>query len=543
MAETRRNGPDAVPEVLDALIVGAGFSGLYQLHRLRKQGFKVRLFEAGDELGGIWYWNCYPGARVDSHIPNYEFSMEELWGDWNWSERFPAWDELRRYFRHVDKKLDLSRDIRFNSRVTAARFDTDADEWQIECADGHRIRSRFFIPCTGFAAKSYTPDLPGLEDFAGPCVHTAHWPQDGLDLADRRVAVIGTGASGVQVIQEAGKVASHLTVFQRTPILALPMRQQALDEASQQAMKVHYPEWFRRRAQSSGGLFDIVADERSTLEVSAEERQAVFESAWQKGGFNFWVGTFSDVIVDRQANQLAYDFWREKTRARIKDPMLADKLAPAVAPHPFGTKRPSLEQWYYEVFNQENVTLVDVRDEPIKAITPTGLHTGARHYEFDVLVLATGFDASTGGLTQFEIRGLSGRTLKDTWQHGVQTVFGLGIPDFPNLFILYGPQSPTAFCNGPTCAELQGDWVADCLIYMRDNGLTRIEATPAAGESWTQHMADLAAGTLLPEADSWYMGVNIPGKPRQLLHHLGVQEYLAFCRESAENDYSGFSFR
>jgi cation diffusion facilitator CzcD-associated flavoprotein CzcO len=543
MAETRWNDSQGAAEVLDALIVGAGFSGVYLLHRLRQRGFDVRLFEAGADLGGIWYWNCYPGARVDSHVPNYEFSIEELWRDWNWSERFPAWDELRRYFRHVDQKLELSRDIRFNSRVTAARFDADANQWQIECVDGHRIRTRFFIPCTGFAAKAYVPHLPGLEDFAGPCVHTAHWPQDGLDLSGRRIGVIGTGASGVQVIQEAGKIATHLTVFQRTPNLALPMQQQALDEASQRAMKAHYADWFRQRALSAQGLFDIVADERSVLDVSTEERLAVFESAWRKGGFHFWGGTFSDIMLNRKANQLAYDFWREKTRARIKDPVMADKLAPADPPHPFGTKRPSLEQWYYEVFNQDNVTLVDVREEPIEEITPTGVRTGSRHYGLDILVLATGFDASTGGLTQLDIRGVSGRTLRDTWSTGVQTYLGLGIPDFPNLFMLYGPQSPTAFCNGPTCAELQGDWLVDCLCYLRANGRCRIEAKPPAGASWTQHMADLAAGTLLPQADSWYMGANIPGKPRQLLHHFGVQEYMAFCRESAENGYSGFELR
>lgn len=543
MTETRPSPADDAPEVLDALIVGAGFSGLYQLHRLRQRGFEVRLFEAGAELGGIWYWNCYPGARVDSHVPNYEFSMEELWRDWNWTERFPAYEELRRYFRHVDDKLELSRDIRFNCRVTAARFDADADQWQVECADGHRVRTRFFIPCTGFAAKAYVPDLPGLEGFAGPCFHTAHWPQDGLDMSGRRVGVVGTGASGVQVIQEAGRVASQLTVFQRTANLALPMQQQALDAPSQRAAKAHYPEWFRRRAQSEGGIFDIAADERSALEVSAEERRAVFESAWQKGGFHFWAGTFSDIVLDEEANRLAYEFWREKTRARIHDPVKADKLAPADPPHPFGTKRPSLEQWYYEVFNQDNVALVDVREEPIEQVTPTGVRTGSRHYELDILVLATGFDASTGGLTQFDIRGQSGRSLKDTWSSGVQTYLGIGVPDFPNLLMLYGPQSPSAFCNGPTCAELQGDWVADCLCYLREGGLTRIEAKPDAGASWTQHMADLAAGTLLSQADSWYMGANVPGKPRQLLHHLGMQAYLAFCRESAENGYSGFELR
>jgi cyclohexanone monooxygenase len=534
---------DGAPQALDALIIGAGFSGLYQLYRLRQRGFQVRLVEAAPDLGGIWYWNCYPGARVDSHVPNYEFSLEEIWRDWNWSERFPAWDELRRYFHHVDRKLDLSRDIRFESRVTAARFDANADQWQIECADGHRIRTRFLIPCTGFAARAYVPDLPGLERFAGPRFHTAHWPQDGLDMTGLRVGVIGTGASGVQVIQEAGRVASHLTVFQRTPNLALPMQQRVLDEASQRGMKAHYPEWFRLRAQSGGGLFDVAPDPRSALEVSSEERREVFESAWQKGGFHFWAGTFRDVSLDREANQLAYRFWREKTRARIENPALAEKLAPLVPPHPFGAKRPSLEQWYFEVFNQDNVALVDVREEPIEEITPAGVRAGSRHHALDLLVLATGFDASTGGLTQIEIRGRSGRMLKDTWSSGVQTHLGIGIPDFPNLLMLYGPQSPTAFCNGPTCAELQGDWVVDCLCHLREQGFTRIEATAAAGESWTQHMAELAAGTLLPLADSWYMGANVPGKRVQLLHHVGVQEYLSFCRESAEKGYSGFELR
>jgi len=543
MADSRLGDSHGTPEKLDVLIIGAGFSGIYLLYRLRQRGFKARIFEAGAELGGIWYWNCYPGARVDSHVPNYEFSMEELWRDWHWTERFPAWDELRRYFHHVDRKFGLSPDIRFNSRVQAARFDGEGDQWEIECADGHRAIARFFIPCTGFAAKAFIPDFPGLEGFLGPCVHTGHWPQGGLDLTGKRVGVIGTGASGVQVIQEAAKIASHLTVFQRTPNLALPMQQKALDEPSQRAMKAHYPEWFRQRAQSAGGQFDIAADPRSALEVSGEERLAVFESAWQKGGFHFWGGTFSDILLNHEANRLAYGFWREKTRARIKDPVTAEKLAPADPPHPFGAKRPSLEQWYYEVFNQDNVTLVDVRGEPIERITPMGVRTVSQHHALDTIVLATGFDAGTGGLTQLDVRGLSGRTLKDTWSTGVQTYLGLGIPDFPNLLMVYGPQSPTAFCNGPTCAELQGDWVVDCLCYLRDKGFRRIEAKTAAGEAWTHHMADLAAGTLLPQADSWYMGANIPGKPRQLLHHLGVQEYRAFCRESAENGYSGFALR
>jgi cyclohexanone monooxygenase len=526
--------------VIDALIIGGGFSGVYQLYRLRERGFDVRLFDAGAELGGIWYWNCYPGARVDSHVPNYEFSMEEIWRDWNWTERFPAWDELRRYFRHVDEKLDLSRDVRFNTSVTSATFDRERNEWLVECADGHEERTRFLIACTGFAAKAYIPALEGLERFEGPCFHTAHWPQEGLDMTGKRVGVIGTGASGVQVIQEAGKVADRLTVFQRTPNMALPMRQAVLDESMQREMKVNYPEWFRRRAESNGGLYDIVADERSALEVSADDRVARFESAWEKGGFHFWAGTFVDIIINKESNNLAYEFWRDKVRARINDPLIAEKLAPTRPPHPFGAKRPSLEQWYYEVFNQDNVTLVDVRSDPIEEIAANGVRTSREFHELDILVLATGFDAGTGGLTQFDIRGRSGRTLDEVWRDGVETHLGLGIPDFPNLLMLYGPQSPTAFCNGPTCAELQGDWVVACLTYMRDSGFTTIEADAGAARSWTQHMADLAAATLLPLADSWYMGANVPGKPRQLLHHPGLQLYLAFCNESAQNGYAGF---
>jgi cyclohexanone monooxygenase len=294
------------------------------------------------------------------------------------------------------------------------------------------------------------------------------------------------------------------------------------------------------RGVSNGGLFDITPDARSALDVTETERHERFESAWEKGGFHFWAGTFIDIILSKESNDLAYAFWRDKTRRRINDPEVAEKLAPTDPPHPFGAKRPSLEQWYYEVFNQDNVTLVDVRSDAIEEIVANGVRTSSQLHELDVLVLATGFDAGTGGLTQFEIRGRSGRTLADVWSTGVETYLGIGVPDFPNLLMLYGPQSPTAFCNGPTCAEVQGDWVIECLSYLRDNGITTIEAGTEAAKSWTQYMADLAAGTLLPFADSWYMGANVPGKPRQLLHHPGLQVYLAFCAESAMKGYAGF---
>jgi cyclohexanone monooxygenase len=526
-------------EPLDVVVVGAGFAGLYQLQRLRGLGFSVRAYEAGAELGGVWYWNCYPGARVDSHVPLYEFSMEELWRDWSWTERFPSWRELRRYFHYVDDRLDLSRDIRFGTRVTAARFDPGDGRWTIETDQGDAVRARYLVLCTGFAAKAYLPPLEGLGDFSGQWLHTAHWPQEGLDMTGRRVAVIGTGASAVQVIQEAAPVAEHVTVFQRTPMLALPMQQRKLDAATQARMKAGYPEIYRRRGDNFGG-YDYQPVGKAALEVSPEERRALYEDRWATGGFAFWANTFSDILSDEAANRTAYEFWRDKVRARISDPRIAEKLAPTEPPHPFGAKRPSLEQTYYDAFNQPNVELVDLKEAPIERITPLGVRTREREHVTDLLVLATGFDAVTGGLTQIHIQGASG-SLKDHWAGGVRTHLGLASAGFPNLMILYGPQSPAGFCNGPSAAELQGDVVVGCLAWLRERGLTRIEATTEAEEAWNAHIEGLAAGTLFPKADSWYMGANIPGKPRQLLNYPGgLPLYLQMCADCAAQGYAGF---
>jgi len=525
---------------LDVLIIGAGFSGCYQLYRLRQLGFNVKLYDAGTALGGVWHWNCYPGARVDSHVPNYEFSLAEVWKDWRWSERFPAWQELRAYFEHVDQRLDLSKDVRFSSRIVSAEFDEAKRSWMLECDDGHRIRTRYLLPCVGFASQAYIPDLPGLDSFAGPCHHTARWPQAGLSFADRKVGVIGTGASGVQVIQEASKVADSVTVFQRTPMIALPMQQQTYTAVEYEAWKQDFPEIFQQRDASGGGLHDINPDRRPAWSVSDEERRQRFEAAWQEGGFQFWSGTYGDILSHPESNRLAYDFWRDKTRARLADPSLHEKLAPMEPLHPFGAKRPSLEQGYYECFNQDNVELVELKKTPIESIAPAGVKLDGRQIDLDILVLATGFDGSSGGLTRIDLRGADGTAIADTWQHGVRTWLGIGVPNFPNMLMLYGPQSPTAFWNGPTSAEVQGDWVVDLLCWLRETGMTRIEATTEAAEDWNDHMNELADATLLPQADSWYMGANIPGKPRQLLHHSGVQSYLRYCAECKSNDYAGF---
>lgn len=524
----------------EVLIIGAGFSGVYQLYRLRKQGFNAKLFDAGSDFGGVWHWNCYPGARVDSHIPNYEYSIEEVWQDWCWTERFPGWQELQRYFTHVDQKLDLKRDTEFDKRVTSAAFDEQECQWHVTCLDGETVQAQWVLTCMGFAAKSHSPNLPGLDSFAGDTVHTAHWPQQGLDLSGKRVGVIGTGASGVQVIQEASKVATQLTVFQRTPMIALAMQQAQLNEAEEKAKKSALKEIFRIRNASGGGFYDLEMDPRSARDVSKPERDEIFEKAWAKGGFHFWTGTFSDIITNAESNRLAYDFWRAKVRARVQDPVTADLLAPKVPPHPFGAKRPSLEQWYYEVFNQENVALVDIKKNPIVEIVPQGVRTSADNYDLDLLILATGFDAGTGGFTQMDLRGTSGRTLKEIWRDGVDTQLGLAVPQFPNLLMLYGPQSPTAFWNGPASAEVQGDWVVNCLIHLRDNGIKRIEAKDEAAKAWTQHMEEMGARTLMPLADSWYMGANIPGKRRQMLFYMGSKSYMEHCNDSAENGYAGF---
>ena len=538
--EATRTNNSAI-EDLDVIVVGAGFAGLYLLDRLRSMGMAVQVFEAGAGLGGVWYWNCYPGARVDSPGPIYQYSRDDMWRRWQFGELYPSWQELRDYFHYVDEKLGLSRDIRFNRRVNQAEFDPAHNRWIVRSSDGSVASARYLVLCTGLSAKPYVPDLPGLDDFTGERHHTALWPQQGLDLAGKRVGVIGTGASGVQVAQEAAGVAAHLTVFQRTPNLALPMRQKKLDEDAIRRMKEKYPEMFDRRTKTFAGFdYDVLA--KSALEVSDDERQATFERLWEIGGFAPWIGSFNDILLNEEANRAAYQFWRDKTLKRIKDPAIAEILAPAEPIHPFGVKRPSLEQHFYEIFNQPNVSLVDLRTNPIERVTPGGIRTAAGEHELDILVLATGFDAVNGGLTSIDIRGPAGETLKDKWATGVRAHLGMAAAGFPNLLFVYGPQSPNGFCNGPTCAEVQGDWIARLLDHLRQGNYTRVEATVAAEEAWRAQVLALADATLFPRADSWYLGANIPGKPREMLSFTGgLPAYLAKCSESAERGYEGFA--
>ncbi len=533
--------PDAETE-LDVLVVGAGFSGLYLLHRLRSEGFAVRLVEASNGVGGVWQNNRYPGARVDSHVPNYEYSLEEVWRDWTWTERFPGRDELVAYFDHVVDVLGLARDIDLETRVATARFDESDHRWTVMTDTGAAYVCRYFVLCTGFGSKPYVPDLPGLGDFEGTCYHTALWPEHGELTAGRRTGVVGTGASGVQVVQELAPEAAHLTVFQRSPVMAIPMRQQRLDPIEQRAVKSGLPEVFRRRNASPSSFHDIQRLELSALEVSHAERVAVYDEAWRKGGFHFWAGTFSDILLDERANRTAYEFWRDRTRERIDDPAVAELLAPTDPPYPFGTKRPSLEQTFYECFNQPNVDLVDLRSTPIETITPAGVRTSEREVELDLLVLATGFDANTGGLTTIDIRDRNGLTLAERWSTGVDTHIGMAVHGFPNMLFLYGPQSATAFCNGPVCAEFQSEWVTDLLAHLRERGHTVFDVLPETGPEWSAQLALIADATLLGRTDSWYMAANVPGKPRQLLNYPSPGMYVDRLRQCAADGYDGFVF-
>ncbi|MBI2698850.1 cyclopentanone 1,2-monooxygenase [Mycobacterium gordonae] len=539
----------ATLEELDVLVVGAGFAGLYQLERLRKLGLKIHVFESAAGLGGVWYWNCYPGARVDSWGPMYQFSDEHLWRDWNYRELYPEWSEVRAYFKYVDEKLSLSKDISFNAHVKAARFDEGLRRWRVEVLDKStqaikQVLPRFVLLCTGFGSKPYTPEIPGLDTFEGEAYHTARWPHRGVPLVGKRIGVIGTGASGVQVIQECGPVARQLTVFQRTPIMALPMRQRQISAEENAKDKETYAERMRLRGNTFAG-FDFDFLDQGALDVSDAERQATYERLWKIGGFVPWVGNFNDIFLSPGGNRTFYDFWRDKTRTRITNPNLWEVLAPTEPPHPFGVKRPSLEQRYFEVFNQDNVNLVDLRSNPIERVTSKGIVTadGVEH-ELDLLVLATGFDAVTGGITAIDIRNAQGESIANSFKEGVHTALGSAVAGFPNMLSVYGPQSPSAFCNGPTCAEAQGAWVVELIDYLQKNSITRIEPTREAEQTWSAEIDQYTASTLFPRAKSWYMGANIPGKKVQMLMYpRGLPAFLGELNRSAAQGYPEFVTR
>ena len=532
-----------VTRKLDVAIIGAGFSGLYMLHRLRDVlKLETRVFEAADGVGGTWYWNRYPGARCDSesHVYCYSFS-KELEQDWEWTSRYPEQPEILRYLNHVADRFDLRRDIQFETRITSATFDEDADRWQLVTDGGERISARFVVAATGCLSSRNRPDFPGLERFQGEWYHTGAWPHEGVDFTGKRVGLIGTGSTGIQATPVIAAQADHLTVFQRTPNYSIPARNEPLTPEQWADIKARYPE-IRQACRESDFGFPYASAERASTEATLEEQHATYEKAWELGGFRFFAAAFNDLLSDKAANDIAAEFVRDKIRSIVKDPETAERLCPY--DHPYGTKRPPIDTDYYETFNRPNVSLVDVRKAPIQEITPTGLRTADAEYELDVIVFATGFDAMTGALLDMDVRGTGGQPLAEAWAGGPRTYLGLQGAGFPNLFTITGPGSPSVLTNMPVSIEQHVEWVSDCIAYLNERGLKRIEATDEAQEEWVQHVWDVASETLFPLANSWYMGANIPGKTRVFMPYVGgMNQYRERCDEVAQKGYEGFALR
>lgn len=523
----------------DVVIVGAGFSGLYMLHRLRGLGFSVHVYEAGSDVGGTWYWNRYPGARCDVESMQYSYSFDEpLQQEWRWSERFAGQPEILRYINHVADRFELRRDISLDTRIASATYDEDAAEWTLTTQAGARIAASFCIMATGCLSAARTPDFPGMAQYRGRVFHTGHWPHEGVDFSGLTVGVVGTGSSAIQAIPPIAAQAKQLTVFQRTPNFSVPARNWAMTEAYEQSWKGNYA-GLRRRAREetrSGTIYEF--SDKGALGIDAEARRQEYERRWQKGGANF-MHAFNDILIDKAANDTAADFVRGKIRETVADPRTAQALLPH--DHPLGAKRICVDTDYYETFNRDNVSLVDVRQTPIESLTETGLRVGGRDYAFDAIVFATGFDAMTGALDAIDVRGRAGASLRQAWSAGPRTYLGLMSAGFPNLFTVTGPGSPSVLSNVIVSIEQHVDWIADCLAHLRRNGLNRIEADRQAQDDWVAHVNEVAHRTLYPQANSWYMGANIPGKTRVFMPYIGgVNVYRQICADVAAEGYRGF---
>ncbi|MBV5245759.1 NAD(P)/FAD-dependent oxidoreductase [Mycolicibacterium sp. PAM1] len=524
--------------VVDAVVVGAGFAGLYALHKLRSQGLVVRVFEAAPEVGGTWYFNRYPGARCDVESVDYSYSFsEELEQEWTWTEKYATQGEILRYINWVADKLDLRPGITFDTRVVSATLDEKTLRWTVVTDAGETVTARFVIMATGPLSAALTPAFPGLDTFAGEVYHTAHWPHEPVDFSGKRVAVIGTGSSGIQSIPLIAEQAEQLYVFQRTPNYSVPAGNRPLTDTDVAEVKSNYAE---RRAMSwrSGGGSPHIAHPKLTMEATPEERRAAFERRWELGGVLF-SKTFSDQMIDPVANEEARRFYEEKVRAVIDDPEVADLLIPD--DHPIGTKRICTDTNYFQTFNRPNVRLLSVRKTPIESIDATGITTSDAHYDIDALVLATGFDAMTGALAKIDIVGRGGQSLREDWAEGPRTYLGLGVDGFPNLFLVSGPGAPAVLANMVLHAEAHVNWIADAITHLDSHGHTALEATAESVDNWIAECNRRAEATLFPRANSWYMGANVPGKPRVFMLFIGgFGVYLDICAEVAAAGYKGF---
>ena len=525
---------------LDALVIGAGFAGLYQLLCLRDRlGLAVRALEAGGGVGGTWYWNRYPGARCDSesHVYWYTFSPE-LMREWEWSERYPGQAEILRYLNFAADRFDLKRDIRFNTRVASAHYDEAANRWRVQTEQGETYVVKFLVTAVGCLSTANVPNFPGLKEFKGDWYHTGEWPHEGVDFTGKRVGMIGTGSTGIQAAPVIAAQAEHLTVFQRTANYSVPARNGPLTPEFKQYVKQHAEDIRATTHETLNGMGFKIED-RKAVETSVEEREKIYEAAWERGGLQFRA-TFQDMLIDKAANDTAADFLKRKIRAVVKDPRTAALLSDI--DHPYAAKRPPIDTDYFETYNRSNVTLVDVKTTPIQAITAAGVRTAEVEYPLDIVVFATGFDAMTGPLLRMDIRGRDGLALKDVWEAGPSNYLGLQIAGFPNLFTITGPGSPSVLCNMPVAIEQHADWITNCIDYMRTKGLECIEAKLGSCEKWVAEVNEVANRTLLPHAKhSWYLGANSPGKPRVFMPYAGgMVRYREICQEAAARHYEGF---
>jgi len=525
-------------DTFDVVIVGAGFAGLYMLYRMRGLGFSARVYEAGSGVGGTWYWNRYPGARCDVNSMEYSYQFcEELQQEWEWTERFPTQPEILRYANHVADRFDLHRDIQFDTRVTAASFDDAAGTWIIDTDDGVQVSAKFCITAMGCLSEPNIPKFEDIDAFGGPTYHTGRWPHEEVDFTGQRVAVIGTGSSGIQAIPVIAEQAEHLYIFQRTPSYTIPARNAPLDPKFVREIKANYADLRKRVRQTVQGMLTQF-NPASALEVTPEERQREYESRWTLGGFGF-MAAFADLLSDERANDTAAEFVRGKIRETVTDPKVAEALLPR---NIIGAKRLCIDTDYHATFNRSNVTLVDVNDSPIERMTRQGIMAKGEEYRVDSIVFATGYDAITGSLLKADIRGRGGVTLRDKWIEGPSAYLGLATAGFPNLFMITGPGSPSVLSNVIVSIEQHVDWISDCLLYMRDHGATRIEPHGEAEDAWISHVNELADASLRSKVGSWYDGANIPGKARIFMPYIGgLPEYAQKCADVAAHGYEGFA--
>lgn len=522
--------------IVDIAIVGAGFAGMYMLHRARGMGQSAVVFETGDGVGGTWYWNRYPGARCDVESMEYSYQFDDaLQQDWSWSERYAAQPEILRYANHVADRFDLKRDIRFETMVTAAHFDEATGRWQVTTDKGDTVAATHLVMATGCLSSANVPHFEGIEGFKGDWYHTGRWPKDGVDFTGKRVAVIGTGSSAIQSIPVIARQAKHLTVFQRTPNYAVPAHNHPVDPEREAWFKAHYPELREKAKQGRSGQLYSVRDLPWGSEPP-ETAKAEFARRWALGGFSY-LGAYADLLVNKEGNDVAAEFVREKIRETVTNPETAELLCPTSV---IGCKRLCVDIGYFETYNRDNVSLVDISQAPIERLTETGLITGGRAYEFDAIVFATGFDAMTGSLNKIDIRGRSGLPLTEKWEAGPRTYLGLTTVGFPNLFLITGPGSPSVLTNMLPTIEQHVDYVSDIIEHLRDHGRSTIEPEQDAEDAWVDHVNAIAGGTLYPSCNSWYVGANVPGKPRVFMPYPGFPAYVKKCEEIAANGYEGF---